>query len=104
MEKKVYDHEVMSQLARLYYRLKDDLYSHINQSIPGVCFEDIFQDTILLVSSDPRARNLDDTELKTFFFFRFNMLEFRANKDEASTLKAIKFLSDKTKVTTYNEK
>lgn len=87
MEKKVYDHQVMDQLARLYYRLKDDLYSHINQSLPGVCFEDIFQDTILLVSSDPKARNLSDTALKSYFFFRFNMIEFRANKEMATMLK-----------------
>lgn len=89
MEKKVYDHKVMSQLARLYYRLKDDLHSHINQSSPLVSFEDIFQDTILLVSSDSKAKNLNDTELKAYFKFRFNMLEFRANKEVATKLKAV---------------
>lgn len=94
--KKIYNHEVMSQLGRLYYRLKDDLYSHINQNQPCICFDDLFQDTILLVASDSKARNLNDTELKAYFKYRFNMIEYRANKEMATTLKVTHLILKET--------
>lgn len=74
--------EVMSMIAHNYNRLKLLCDYRIQGLYCSKSYEDIFQDTVLLVSQDEKAASLPtERELVDYFCYRFRMIEYQAIND-----------------------
>ncbi len=72
----------MDMIARNYNRLKQLCSYRTSGLYYSKSYEDIFQDTILLVSQDEKASTLSsDKELTDYFCYRFRMIEYQAVND-----------------------
>lgn len=69
------NNDVINWIAKNYSKLREKCYFNGND------FEDIFHDTILLVSSE------SDKDLEELFLYRFNMVKYQ-NKKDANDSKA----------------
>lgn len=73
---------VMVVIARNYERLKLLCDNHTHSLFCSKSYEDLFQDTILLVSHDEKASTLSsEEEIIKYFCHRFRMVEFQAIND-----------------------
>ena len=76
---------VIAVIARNYNSLKSALVSDVEINISGRSYEDIFEDTILFIASDPAASSIKvEAAILDHFKYRFKMIRFRvfANSKE----------------------
>lgn len=72
----------MSVIAHNYNRLKQLCGYRSSGLYCSKSYEDIFQDTVLLVSQDEKASTLSsENELIDYFRYRFRMIEYQAIND-----------------------
>lgn len=74
--------KVLKLIADNYYKLRQILCPVVYGNYSGRSIEDIFSDTILLVSQDDEAVKIEaDDELLKYFGYRFRMVEFQTIND-----------------------
>lgn len=83
--------EPLDGALKLLERNFDRLRSLLSPAAPPVGFfelTDIFQETVLLISSDTYAAEMvDDAEFVRYFKFKFNMVLFQTRQDQKIALK-----------------
>lgn len=85
------DAEVLAQLGRLYATLRDHCRAVCYDGMRATKdWEDILQETVLLVAADTNARGLSDERLVTLFVYRMDSVIYRACQDE-KTKREIKY-------------
>lgn len=74
--------KVMATIAHNYDHLKQLCGYRASGLYCSKSYEDVFQDTVLLVSQDEKASTLSsEKELIDYFCYRFRMIEFQAIND-----------------------
>lgn len=83
--------KVLLMIARLYERLSDISAKDRKIYYAGLSYEDIFQDTIIKVSTDEKAAEItNDEEFVRYFLYRMKTVQYQTIKD-----------SKRLKITTY---
>ena len=83
--------KVLLMIARLYERLSDISAKDRQINYAGLSYEDIFQDTIIKVSTDEKAAEItNDEEFVRYFLYRMKTVQYQTIKD-----------SKRLKITTY---
>lgn len=72
---------VMQAIARNFERLKQICGYRTFGCYCSQSYEDMFQDTVLVVSMDERAVAMTDAELMDFFAYRFKRTEYQMIND-----------------------
>lgn len=72
---------VMQAIARNFERLKQICRYRTFGCYCSQSYEDMFQDTVLVVSMDERAVAMTDAELVDFFAYRFKRTEYQTIND-----------------------
>ena len=72
---------VMQAIARNFERLKQVCGYRTFGCYCSQSYEDMFQDTVLVVSMDERAVAMTDAELVDFFAYRFKRTEYQTIND-----------------------
>lgn len=74
--------KVLLMIAKLYERLSDITAKDRQIYYAGLNYEDIFQDTIIKVSQDPKAEIIDnDDEFIQYFIYRMRTVQYQTIKD-----------------------
>lgn len=70
--------KVLLMIARLYERLSDISAKDRQIFYAGLSYEDIFQDTIIKVSTDEKAEEItDDDEFVKYFLYRMKTVQYQ---------------------------
>jgi hypothetical protein len=72
-----YSNSVLNLISDNYYKLRAFCGVTKSDNYIGRTEEDIFEDTILIVSSDEESSKMSEKELMDFFKYRYNMVKFR---------------------------
>lgn len=73
---------VLSMIAKLYNRLSEISAKDRQIYYAGLSYEDIFQDTIIKVSTDEKAAEItDENEFVEYFMYRMKTVQYRTIKD-----------------------
>lgn len=82
------DKGIMERIAYLYGKLKVACGYKKTGNYCSKSYEDIFQDTVLYVSQDKEARDIQDEKgFIKHFRYRFNMIEYQAIQDNKTERK-----------------
>lgn len=74
--------KVLLMIARLYERLSDISAKDRQIYYAGLSYEDIFQDTIIKVSTDEKAAEItNDDEFVRYFLYRMKTVQYQTIKD-----------------------
>ena len=83
--------KVLLMIAKLYERLSDISAKDRQIYYAGQSYEDIFQDTIIKVSTDEKAAEItDENEFVKYFIYRMRTVQYQTIKN-----------SKRLKITTY---
>ena len=78
-----YSNSVMRVLGDNYNLLKSRINeSDLYENIDGRTLEDVFEECILYVSQDVKAKRLSEKKLIAHFLYRYNMLRFKAMRSK----------------------
>lgn len=84
------NNDIINVIAKNYDRLKELCKYHNDILLCSKTSEDLFQDTILHVSQDPKAVIMSEEELIDYFCYRYKMIKYQAIKDKQQ-LKEIQY-------------
>lgn len=74
--------KVLLMIAKLYDRLSDMAAKDRQIYYAGLNYEDIFQDTIIKVSTDKKAAEItNDDEFVRYFLYRMKTVQYKTIKD-----------------------
>ena len=80
--KRKVNNNVLLMIAKLYERLSDISAKDRQIYYAGLNYEDIFQDTILRVSTDKKAAKItDENEFVEYFIYRMKAAQYTIIKD-----------------------
>lgn len=80
--KRKVNNNVLLMIAKLYERLSDISAKDRQIYYAGLNYEDIFQDTILRVSTDEKAAKItDENEFVEYFIYRMKATQYTIIKD-----------------------
>lgn len=83
--------KVLLMIAKMYERLSDISAKDRQIYYAGLSYEDIFQDTIIKVSTDEKAAEItDENEFVKYFIYRMRTVQYQTIKN-----------SKRLKITTY---
>lgn len=76
------NNKVLLMIAKLYDRLSDISVKDRQIYYAGLSYEDIFQDTIIKVSTDEKAAEItDENEFIKYFIYRMKTVQYQTIKD-----------------------
>ena len=89
------DARVLNVLARNYIQLMIRCGVSKRGCFCSKSYEDIFEDTIMIVASDTKAKGMmEDKDILDWFCFRFKMVEYQAVRDNRQ-LREVSYADDK---------
>lgn len=82
MKERKANSNVLLMIAKLYERLSDISAKDRQIYYAGLSYEDIFQDTIIKVSTDEKAAEItNDDEFVKYFLYRMKTVQYQTIKD-----------------------
>lgn len=82
MKERKANSNVLLMIAKLYERLSDISAKDRQIYYAGLSYEDIFQDTIIKVSTDEKAAEItNDDEFVKYFLYRMKTVQYQIIKD-----------------------
>lgn len=82
MKERKANSNVLLMIAKLYERLSDISAKDRQIYYAGLSYEDIFQDTIIKVSTDEKAAEItNDDEFVRYFLYRMKTVQYKTIKD-----------------------